>query len=240
MDRYIDNGETQVYGPQFSANLRRMFTDAGPVRTFMLWCAEQLDAQTAVMGDAAHAGRAATSTHSASAQEKLPAVQEARGELKTFSLHLAAKKSDRHEDWSGDLELFLPGGISAVGRGARALHVALGVARDALHGDAAVPERAKWLKRLDAQRDALAPLIGQNEDAGHATRAALSEQSGEKKSWLRTYRGVALVLEGVLMMLGRDAEYTAAVPHLTAPGGRKKTDGVPNAPARPSQQPSPA
>lgn len=223
------NGETQIYGPQFSANLRRMFTDAGPVRTFMLWCAEQLDAQTAVMGDAASASRAATSTHSASAQEKLPAVQEARGELKTFGLHLAAKKSDRHEDWSGDLELFLPGGLSAVGRGARALHT-----------DTAVPERAKWLKRLDAQRAALAPLIGQNEDAGHATRAALSEQSSEKKSWLRTYRGVALVLEGVLMLLGRDAEYTAAVPHLTAPGGRKKTDGVPNAPARPSQQPTPA
>ncbi len=42
------------------------------------------------------------------------------------------------------------------------------------------------------------------------------------------------------MMVGRDAEYTAAVPHLTAPGGRKKTDGAPNAPARPSQQPTPA
>ncbi|MFO0606277.1 MAG: hypothetical protein U0324_24090 [Polyangiales bacterium] len=48
------------------------------------------------------------------------------------------------------------------------------------------------------------------------------------------------MLEGVLTLLGRESEYTAAVPHLTAPGTRKKTDGVPNAPARPSQQPTPA
>ena len=44
------------------------------------------------------------------------------GELKTFGLHLAAKRSDRHEDWSGDLEfatvngsieVALPAGLGA-------------------------------------------------------------------------------------------------------------------------------
>lgn len=239
MDRYIDNGETQTYGPQFSANLRRMFTEPGPVQTFMLWCAAQLDAQTATMDGAMDQRRAAASTLSASAQEKLPVVQEARGELKTFTLHLAAKKSDRQEAWDGDPELFVPGGLGGVGKGARAIHGALGVARRALDADTSVPERKKWLARLDAQAEALAPFVAQTDDETHAARAALSEQSSEKRAWLRTYRGVALVLEGVLLMMGRDGEYTNAVPHLTAPGGRKKTDGTPNAPARPSQ-PSPA
>jgi len=239
MDRYIDNGETQTYGPQFSANLRRMFTGSGPVQTFMAWCADQLDAQTAGMASAMGQQRAASSTLGATAQEKLPVVQEARGELKSFSLHLAAKKSDRQEPWDGDVELFLPGGISAVGKGARAIHVALGVARRALDADAKVPERKRWLARLDAQVEALAPYVAQTDDGTHAARAALSEQSSEKRTWLRTYRGVALVLEGVLLMLGREGEYTNAVPHLTAPSSRKKTDGVPNAPARPSQ-PAPA
>jgi hypothetical protein len=80
--------------------------------------------------------------------------------------------------------------------------------------------------------------------AGHARNATLSEQSAEKRQWLRVYRGVALVLEGVLTLTGREKEYTAAVPHLTAPGTRKKNDGAPNAPAakpqRPSQAPPPA
>lgn len=239
MDRYIDNGETQTYGPQLSANLRRMFTGSGPAQTFMLWCADQLDAQTDTMANAMGQQRAAASTLSASAQEKLPVVQEARGELKTFALHLATRKSDRQEAWDGDIELFVPGGISALGKGARAIHLALGVARRALDADTSAPERKKWLARLDAQVEALAPFVAQTDDETHAARAALSEQSSEKRAWLRTYRGVALVLQGVLLLLGRDGEYTLAVPHLTAPGGRKKTDGTPNAPARPSQ-PSPA
>jgi len=236
-DRYIDNDETQTYGPRLRDNLRRMFTEAGPVTAFMGWCADQLDARTETMRDALAAQRSAGSTRTTTAEDKLPAVQDARGELKTLSLHLAAKKSDQHEDWNGDPALFFPNGIAAIGKGARAVHVALGVAHTALRNDAAVPERAKWLKRLDAQCAAVAPFVGATDDASHSHRAALSEQSAEKRSWLRTYRGVALVLEGVLTLQGREGEYTAAVPHLTAPGGRKKTDGTPNAPVRPSQAP---
>lgn len=247
MDRYIDNQETQTYGPQFSANLRRIFGahDRGPLREFMLWCADQLDASTATIGAALQASRAQTSERGAAAEEKLPVVASARGDLRAFTLHLQAKKADSEDAWDGDLELFVPGGLSSVGRGARAVRDALQVARDALAADKTAPDRARWLKRLDGHIATLTPLIDRAETAGHARNAALSEQSDVKRDWLRTYRGVALVFEGVLMLLRRDGELTANVPHLTAPGGRKKTDGNPNvptppAPARPSEPARPA
>ena len=235
MDRYIDNDETQVYGPQFSANLRRMFGGSTPADRFMQWCAEQLDASTNTMRDAMAAQRAAGSSRTGTSEEKAPVVVEARDEIRAFALHLAACKADRAEPWKGDPELFVPGGIGALPRSARGVHVALQVACKALEADSAAPDRAKWRKRLDAQRAALAPLVERADEAQAMHRGALSEQSSEKRAWLRTYRGIALVLEGVLLLTGRELEYTTAVPHLTAPGTRKKTDGNPNVPARPSQ-----
>lgn len=230
MDRYIDNDETQSYGPRFSSNLRRMFPGSGPVQHFIAWCADQLDAQTLAMANAMERQRATSSSLGSTAQEKLQVTQEARDELKAFALHLAAKKSDRHEPWDGDPERFVPGGLSAVGKGARAIHVALDIARRTLDTDTQVPERQKWLARLDAQLEALRPYVTQIDEETHAARNALSEQSSEKRSWLRTYRGAALALEGVLMMLGRDNEYTLAVPHLTTPGGRKPSTRRPSQP----------
>lgn len=245
MDRHIDNKETQKYGTQFSGNVRRMFGEGtpGPLVAFMLWCAEQLDASTVAIGDAMAAERGAGSTRSATAEEKLPAVKAARGEIKALALHVAAKKADAHEAWKGDPALFVPGGLTSIGKGARAVHLALGVARTAVHDDPAVPERAKWIKRLDAQLKSLAPLVERTDGARQTHNATLAEQSVEKVNWLRTYRGLVLVLEGVLMMTGRDGEYTAAVPHLNAPGGPRKTDGVPDVPAvtpQPSQTAKPA
>lgn len=235
MDAYIDHHETQTYGPRFSDNLRRLFAaDAPkPVVAILQWCAEQLDAATLAMRAAMAAHRGASSARRAAAEDKLPVVTSARDELRAFGLHLAACKADVHNPWSGDLDLFFPGGRSAIGEGARHLHHATLTARDMLQLDLSVPERAKWLKRLDAQAKALDPLVVRVAEAERSRVAALSEQSAEKRTWLRTYRGAALVLEGLLLLARREGEYTAAVPHLTAPGTRKKGDGAPNVPTGP-------
>lgn len=237
MDRYIDNAETQTYGARLAANIRRMFGEGAPVPVVgcMLWCAEQIDGATRTMETAMSAARKTASAQSATAEEKLPVVEKARGDLRAFHLHLGAKKADEEEPWNGDLDLFIPGGLSAVGAGARALRDAVKTALAALTSDTSVPERARWMKRLGAQVEALDPLVEQSDGANHARNSSLSEQSAEKRNWLRTYRGVALVLEGALMILGREKEYTAAVPHLSAPGARKRGDGEPNAPAKPAR-----
>ncbi len=233
MDRYIDNDETQIYGSRFSAAIRKMFRDAGPVQTFMAWCADQVDASTETLRHAMASERAHGSTRTAAAEEKLPVVQAARDELKAFNLHLAARKADQRHPWNGDLEVFFPGGLKKIGKGARAMSVALCVARDALRDDKNAPERASWSRRLDEQIELLAPFVTRVDEVGRAHRSALSEQSVEKRNWLRTYRGVSRVLEGVLILLGREAEYNAAVPHLSVAGSRAKA-------AAPAPAPDPA
>lgn len=223
MDRYIDNNETQVYGPKLSANIRRKFTEMGPVQALMLHCCTQLDAATETMRVAMVGERNAGSVRSALAEEKLPAVAAARSELKTFSLMLTAHKSDEKQPWNGDPNLFVPGGIGAVGKGARALKVATETARAQLEADLHVPGRAGWIERLDAQLESLGPLVDRTDGVTKAHHDALSEQSSEKKAWLRAYRGACLIVEGVLTSLGRESEYASMVPHLNARGSRKLT-----------------
>lgn len=237
MDRYIDNQETQTYGPRFSAALRRMFPDAGPIQTFIHWAADQLDASTDTMRDAMARQRSAGSARTATATDKLPTEQAARATLKAFQLHLQARKIDSEDPWSGDVELFVPGGMSSIGSGARALCNAIRIARTCLDVDKSVPDRTRWLKRLDAHAAALAPFVSQTDAHEHAHQTALSEQSSEKRNWLRTYRAVSKILEGCLLLVGREDELSAAVPHLGVAGARKKTPSTPvppNDPARPS------
>ncbi len=232
MDQYIDNNETQTYGDRFTSNLRLIFGADAPeaVRTIMVWCADRVATSTLAMRTAMASSRGALSARSHTSEEKLAAVVTARHELRSFALHLAASRSDQRNPWNGDPNLFFPGGRSSIGEGARNVRDATAIARNALEGDPTVPARAAWSDRLDAQVAALDPLVARGDEAERAGRTTLSEQSSEKRAWLRTYRGAALVLEGLLLMVGRESEYTAAVPHLTAPNTRKRRDGVPNAP----------
>ena len=67
MDKYITNENTLTYGPRLSGSLRRMFPEAGPVQTFAVWVAEQLDAATQTLGQAMGAHRSTASVRSANA-----------------------------------------------------------------------------------------------------------------------------------------------------------------------------
>lgn len=221
MDRYIDNDETQVYGPKLSANIRLKFTEPGPIQSLMLHCCAQIDQNTESMRVAMAGQRRAGSKRRALAEEKLPVVIRARAELKTLTFALATHKSDATHPWDGDPSLFVPGGMGGIGKGAGAMHVALGVAKGEFEKDSAAPDREVWIERLETQLERLAPLVSQTEGVTKAHHRALSEQSAEKRAWLRVYRGACLSLEGVLTLLGRESEYTAMVPHLNVRGASK-------------------
>ena len=72
--------------------------------------------------------------------------------------------------------------------------------RDALRevrSDPSLPDRERFEQRLVAAEDALEGKVEKSGEAFHAARRGLSEQSAEKKAWLRCYRGIALIAEGL-------------------------------------------
>jgi hypothetical protein len=236
MNRHINHHDTLAYGDRLRVNLLRIATSDLPeaLQGALTRCAEEVKTATADMCAAMATHRSARSERRAAAEERLTPVSSARADLKAFALHLAARKADPHEAWNGDPALFIPGGLSSVKKGARGVRDAVALAHGALAAQSDVPERAKWLKRLAALTSELDALVERLDDTGHAHYATLSEQSDEKRAWMRAYRGAALVLGGVLTLTGRADEYTAAVPHLTAPRARRKAPDAPVGPGTPA------
>lgn len=229
MKQHITNTDTQSYGSRLSAAMRRLFPEAGPMQTFIVWVADQVDLSTATVQGAMTSQRTVGSSRSATAEEKIPTVRAARNDLKAFVLHLTASKSDAENPWDGDVQLFVPGGMNGVSRGARAVRDALAGAIAQIEDDRSVPERARWTKRLRAHVATLTALVDRGDELGMAHQRALSEQHDEKRSWLRVYRAASLILQGCLMLAGREDEYVAAVPHRNVRGARKRP--APPAPA---------
>jgi hypothetical protein len=215
MDNYIDNGETQEYGPRLRANLARAFADAtGPVAATIKWIVTGQQAVDESMAD-----------------EKSPVVVKTRRLMVGFYKHLDSKLDV--EEWSGDLDFFFPGGRKGVSPYAGPLLTSVDVTLKALKTDPSVPEHDKFTDRLKKARKNLDAHITASGDAAHGARGGLSEQSAEKQAWLREYRGNVLIIEGLLQKLGRSDELHAIVPHLAAPGARKATDAAKSNTAEP-------
>ena len=236
---YIDNIETQKYGPDLRANLQRRFgADSRPaVRALVAWLIAHQAKADETMADALAAHRRAKAASTMTSESGSPVVESTHRMLSAFYKHLDAKRED--DAWTGTLESFFPARRGGLKKGLRPLVVSLDCAVKALENDKTVPEQAAWLKKLHAAQRQLTAALDDSRGAVHGVRDALSEQGGEKGAWLRQYHGVSLVLEGLLTLDGSPGDLAALVPHLSAPGKRKPTDGrASNAPARPSLPPT--
>lgn len=223
MDSYIDNDETQKYGPELRTNVARAFAGAtGTVAAVAQWIVEGQKAADETFASAMHKARQASSGASSAADEKEPAAVDARKLMSGFHKHLESKLD--LGEWSGDIALFFPKGRSGLSKHAGPLATAIEVALRALHDDETVPEHAKFTAKLKRAHKDLSALIGATSDATHGARKGLSEQSAEKDAWLREYRSNALLVEGLLQKAGRGDELNAIVPHLSAPGAKKPGD----------------
>ncbi|MBI4617447.1 MAG: hypothetical protein HY720_27800 [Planctomycetes bacterium] len=221
MDKYIDNGETQIYGPKLRKNLDSEFVkSSAEVRRFLRYLTRLQANADKTMASAMGKSRVATSDLRTAAIEKSPAAEKARKLLTGLHKHLSSKQDI--EEWDGDMKLFFPKGLTGVGQSASDLKSALRVAREGLGEDGSVPDAKKFIGLLGG---AAARLKEESEKTGEAMKTAqrgLSEQSAEKKSWILRYRGIALIVEGVLTIEGRAKRLASVVPHLAVPSGKKK------------------
>ncbi len=234
-DKYIDNTETQTYGPELRASFQRRFGDdpRPAVRAIVAWFITQQAGADQTMADALVAHRRAKGNATVTSEStSSPVVESTHRTLSAFYKHLDAKRED--DAWSGSLQTFFPDLRAGLVRGLRPLKSSLTGAISALADDDTVPERDAWLRKLRAAQRQLDTAIDGSRDAVHGARDSLSEQAVEKSAWLRQYQAGALLMESLLNLEGAQNELASLVPHLSAPSRRKPTDGAkPNVPDRP-------
>jgi hypothetical protein len=223
MDRYIDNDETQTYGPKLRANLASAFaSSAPPVKAFVEYLVKLQAAADKSMADGMARARGAASDLSAAARTKAPDVEAARKLLAGLRKHLGSKQD--LGEWTGDIKVFFPKGLNGIGTSAADVSSALATALAGFKKDATVPDGAKLKKQVAAAAKKLTAHTEKTGGAAAAARKGLSEQSAEKKGWLTHYRGISLVAEGILTLEKRAQAVRSVVPHLGVSGGaRKKT-----------------
>src|SRR5262245_32316864 len=159
MDRYIDNGETQTYGPKLRSNIDAAFTEAAPeIKTFLAYLTKLQAAADKRMADGMAKARGAQSDLSAAALAKSPLADAAKKLLTGFHKHLGSKQD--LEEWGGDIKLFFPKGLGGTGTGASDLANALATAKKSLQKDATVPDGKKFQKRLASTEKKLRAEIG--------------------------------------------------------------------------------
>ncbi len=220
MDRSINNQETQKYGPDLRANVARAFAGlTGTEKAMVQWMIIGQRAVDESMADAMHAARKGTSESTSAADAKAPVVVAARRLLVGLAKHLDAKTD--LDEWEGDEALFFPEGRSGLSSYAIPLLESVTIAVKALKDDPSVPDHATFAVKLKKAHGDLTAHIDATGNATADARGGLSEQSVEKKAWLREYRGNVLVIEGLLQKLGRSNELHAIVLHLSTPGTRK-------------------
>ncbi|MDB4932817.1 MAG: hypothetical protein JWM10_5301 [Myxococcaceae bacterium] len=235
-DHYIDNAETQVYGPALRSNVARLLqreladADASLRATLQFVIARQADADQ-MMATALGVARAQVSSLSAAAAAKGTALGDARVAMRALYKHLDARREAGQ--WMGDVALFFPAGLGGIPKFGRTLLPAMRVALAALKADRTVPDHADHLKRLTRAEGAVEAHVVGTGDAHHEARGLLSEQATEKGSWLLAYRGNALLVEGVLTHQGRGDLLVATVPHLGVPDSPANAGAAPVAPVAP-------
>lgn len=221
MDKYIDNIETQKYGPKLRDNVEREFkTSSKQARAFLSYLVKQQAAADRRMAEGMAAARAAATKKSAAAAGKNPALKAARTLLDGLDKHLRSKAA--LGAWSGSRTEFFPRGLRGIGRAAADVASALRTARQALLQDKSVPERKALDLRLAEAEKVLGAELTRATAAQAKAQAGLSEQSAEKKQWRAAYRALSLAAEAVLVLEGRPQRLGAVVPHLAAPGRAKK------------------
>ena len=220
MDRSIDNQETQKYGPDLRANVARAFAGlTGTEKAMAQWMITGQRAVDESMAAAMHAARKGTSESASAADAKAPVVVAARRLMVGLAKHLDSKTD--LDEWEGDAALFFPEGRNGLSTYAGPLLASVNVALKALKDDSSVPDHATFTVKLKKAHADLTAHIDATGNAADDARGGLSEQSAEKKAWLREYRGNVLVIEGLLQKLGRIDELRAIVLHLSTPGTRK-------------------
>lgn len=230
-DDYIDNSETQVYGPFAEASIA-VLGDLDPIITRLVAGMHEVD------GAMYEALRAATT-----ADGNIALAVDAKGPIGLECVTTMNAFHDLLKGWTAAAMLraplteFFADGTKASGGSTPALRI-VGLARII---DATtrydVPGREAWVTRFTDLRTRLTEAVAASNAARRDRKPATEQLAQARDRWLRQYRATKLIVEGLLVLAGREAEYRSFFKDLqvgTPSTGSTTTDpttGTTDAPA---------
>jgi hypothetical protein len=201
-DRFIDQDETQIYGPYTSRRIRTRIIGLSPAfDPALLYLADQLDVATAAVKNAVDHARRHDARLRRGVQQKTPLLRQALGLLGRFSKHL-----DAHAPGAVDRKVFFTadGTARGVGRGAAA--VLLGVTHitgKLQDPESGVNDRATWRVAFDTMMTELGPVVEHAQDVRTDRRDRTPEVEAARQAWMQIYLAARECVTGVLRLTGR-------------------------------------
>jgi hypothetical protein len=228
-DKFIDQDETQIYGPYASKNIRaRLLGRIAAFDAALVYIADGIDASTAAVKAAVDAARAKEADRRKGTKSKAPLLEQAKRLLGRFSKHL-----DGHDAGAVDRKIYFTkdGTARGAGQGAQDVLLAITTITTKL-ADPKSPVRdaVYWHGQFDAMMKTLAPAIAYADDARADRQSLTPEVEAARQAWLNGYTAAKCVVEGVLRHLGRLDHLPLFFYDLRVPAGAKITEPPPDEP----------
>jgi hypothetical protein len=199
-DRYIDNAETQIYGPYAIERLRTI-EDVDPVVSRLI---TSLGTATTTVHDAM---AAATSRDG-----DLALAVDGRGPVGAEAMRWTNAFHDQLKAWirSGQvrasmMEFFPEGTKRSAGETPAQRREGLRRILGAIE-KYDVPAKEDWTTRFRDLHGRLTEVVETSDTARKSRKPATVQLGQARDGWLRQYRATKLIVQGLLVMAGREAE----------------------------------
>ncbi|HVY46465.1 MAG TPA: hypothetical protein VHB21_11330, partial [Minicystis sp.] len=233
---YIDQDETQIYGPHAARYLRSHVVGLVPkCDDAIKYFADEIDHATEAVGAQIAAARAAESGVRKHAREKRSPLDSALSLLGRFSTHLDTHKDDGAFDRK---DFFVKDGTAkGVGKaGGRVLVALTHIQGELAKKTCKVDNKSKWLAEFQDAAAELAPALEHAATATTDRRSLTPEVEAARTAWLVAYKSAKDVATGVLRAAGRLDLLNAIFYDLVVPSGAKVA-AIPPVPPAPAPAP---
>lgn len=201
-DRFIDQDETQIYGPYTSRRIRTRVVGLVPAFDVALdYLADQLDIATVAVKTTVDGARTHDARLRRGAQEKTPLLKQAISLLGRYSKHL-----DGHAPGTIDRKVFFvaDGTASGVGRAAASVLLAVThIAGKLQDPDSNVADRLRWHGDFTTMMTNLGPVVEHAHDVRTDRREVTPEVEAARQAWMQHYLAARECVTCVLRLTGR-------------------------------------
>jgi hypothetical protein len=221
-DRFIDQDETQIYGPFAARRIRTrvvgLVVECDPALSYL---ADQIDAATLAVANAVAAARTDDAELRRGVRQKTPLLKQATGLLGRFSKHL-----DGHAPGAVDRKVFFTadGTARGVGRGAAAVLLAVTqIAGKLQNQNSGVRDRESWQDEFTRMMTNLGPVVEYAEDARTDRRDRTPEVEAARQAWMQIYLAARDCVTCVLRLTGRLDRLSTIFYDLAVPANTRLT-----------------